>query len=360
MLDRWLPLALTAAWALCLTLVTLGLLEDRSAIGLLHATERWDVGWYQHIVAHWYAPLDRPDGQQPAVFFPLLPLLARLVHVGTGASPLVSLNVVQKLSLVPLAYLSWRWVAELCPESGLQGRVAGLLSLLLHPTFVFLLVPYTESLYLCLLFAALLAWAPRRPGLLFAAAFLLGVTRPTGLFLGPTALLWLAVESARHRSWRFWRSVETRDRACVVALVLAPVAAFATVAFIDQLALGDALAFLHYRGKWMPRPALTNLLAMFRPDPQFGPAWVALGGSVLLFRRGLRFEALLCVVSLLLPLYQGNFGDMVRYTFGAAPAWMLVWIALGRWRWALVAIAIGSTALGLQLLTFWLAGRWVG
>lgn len=151
--------------------------------------ERWDARHLLDIAQNGY------DGAvttaQPEAFFPLFPLLARAVGA-LGTSPVIAGLIVSTVAtVVALAYL--HRMAEEEVGAGTGRRAA--LYLAFFPTAVFLVAPYTESLFLAGAIPAFY-FARRRRWLWVGppAAVAMG-SRAVGVFL----LAGLAVEFLRQR-----------------------------------------------------------------------------------------------------------------------------------------------------------------
>lgn len=155
---------------------------------LFTATERQDALWFLRIASEGY----RMDDVS-AAFFPLFPLLVRIVAwipgLGTlGAALLVS-NAAALAALVVLHALTRL-------ELGRDHVPRSVVFVALFPTGFFLLAPYTESLFLLLSVAAF--WFARRDRWAWAASAgaLAAMTRSVGVLL----ILGLWVEAMRQ--WR--------------------------------------------------------------------------------------------------------------------------------------------------------------
>ena len=99
---------------------------------LLKATNHLDVGWYQFIATNGYSLNPEITDGQSTVFFPLFPALAApLIHLA-GVEPLMALNIVQKLFLLGLGPLIYKWAKG----EGFHPKES-LTVLLLHPALVF-------------------------------------------------------------------------------------------------------------------------------------------------------------------------------------------------------------------------------
>ncbi len=141
---------------------------------LLHIWTNWDGAIYATIAQSGYTLLTQ------AAFFPLYPLLERLLSPLFGADPaLAGLILANVACLVAFGLL--RILAE--RECGREAARRALLYLALFPYSLFLAAAYTESLFLALSLATFLALRSRhwrQAGLL---AMLATLTRPVGILL---------------------------------------------------------------------------------------------------------------------------------------------------------------------------------
>jgi hypothetical protein len=172
-----------------------GLTRPFGAFGdlLVAPAARWDSVWLLTIADSGY------DGGDRAAFFPLYPLLVRVVGTLCG-SPLVAAVAISCAAFVAgLAALHRLAVIEVGEEA---ARWA-VLSLALFPGALWFSAAYSESLFLLVSVGAVLAARQRR----WVAAGVLGAlaaaTRSAGLvLLVPLTLLW----------WDAWRVGEARVR----------------------------------------------------------------------------------------------------------------------------------------------------
>jgi hypothetical protein len=108
----------------------------------------WDGADYIHIATHGY------DGAVNTNFFPLYPLLIRLVHLVVN-SPLDSALLVSWAAFVGATYFYFKLIKHLYKLKSNAEALRGMLFFLLFPTAAFLFVAYTESLFACLALGAL-------------------------------------------------------------------------------------------------------------------------------------------------------------------------------------------------------------
>lgn len=162
--------------------------EDGWIYGLLGVWERFDTLWYLHIAEHGY------DTPQASVFYPLYPLLIRVVSPLTG-SPLAAALVVSSVAAFFLL-LGLPRLLRLDLSAPVAAR--SLLVLATWPSSFTLFAAYPDSLVIAFVVWSLY-WA--RTGKWFlagAAGLAAGLTKTVGLCV----VVPLAVLAWRERSWR--------------------------------------------------------------------------------------------------------------------------------------------------------------
>jgi hypothetical protein len=253
-----------------LTLVAVALLPRSSAIGeaagipmpvdvpgwpaptimpgwhnLVTAWERFDALWFLRIATSGYVA-----GDGSAAFFPLYPMLIRVVSPILGGHPLAA-----SLLISNAAFLGALIVLYFLTSSEFDERIARrtVLYLAIFPSAYFFLAPYSESLFLCLVLTSL--WAARREKwpLAGVAGALAAATRNIGVML----VLPLAVEA--------FSQLRERGRNPVPRLLWSGAVMAGTFAYLAfwQGFGGDALAPLHQQATWQREGAfpLTTLVS---------------------------------------------------------------------------------------------------
>jgi hypothetical protein len=152
---------------------------------------RWDALWYLKIAAHGYSSAGS------TIFFPVYPLLIRLVGTVTG-SAVVAGGLISAVSFAVALVLLYRLTVL---ELGARAARATVILLALAPLSFFFTALYTESLFLALGVGA--AYAARRERWALAGVLggLAAATRVTGVLLLVLALL-PSRTSARGGAWR--------------------------------------------------------------------------------------------------------------------------------------------------------------
>jgi hypothetical protein len=197
--------------------------------------DRWDGRWYRMVARGGYLLV--PGRQSDPAFFPLYPIMLRMVHaagVGWGiAGPLLS-NLAFLLGLV----LFYRLSLELFSEA-LARRATTYLAI--FPLSYVFSMSYPESVVLVLLVAAPLSALRGRWWLAAVCAGAAALARPEGLFLAlPLADI----------AWRQRQSLSPARRGAALTAVLAPIAAIASYSLYLSTVLHDPLAWSQAERAW--------------------------------------------------------------------------------------------------------------
>jgi len=220
------PLALAIGLRLLIFVAADGLARLRSRAqfgGALNGWQKKDALWYLSIAQGGYTY--SPHAQSSVNFFPLYPLLIRLIQ------PLVGLIAWRDSYLVSGMLISWVTFAAACvalyrltaDRFGQTPATGVILLLAAYPFSFYYGAPYTESLYLLLAVLAFLAIERRWWWLAGVVALLAGAERPPGLLLGLCVALAYALDWRRTRHPRAatscrWRSLRWAPaRTCSIA-----------------------------------------------------------------------------------------------------------------------------------------------
>jgi Gpi18-like mannosyltransferase len=152
----------------------------------------WDAPHYMYIAQHWYT--NQGDAANFIVFFPLYPLLVRLITFDFSYVNLSGLAVSNVASIVAVIYLFK--LAKLDYSDSVAKKAV--LFLCVFPTAYFLSAPYTEGLFLALVIASLYYARNARWALASFLGFLASLTRIAGLILLPALL----VEYFHQKNWK--------------------------------------------------------------------------------------------------------------------------------------------------------------
>jgi hypothetical protein len=216
---------------------------DHGWHAIFTAFERQDALWFLRIATKGYAA---SDGS--AAFFPLYPLVVRVVSWLVGGRPLLAATLVSNTAFFVALLVLYDLSARHFSESVARRTIV---LLVVFPTSFFFLAPYSESLFLLLSLLAF-RWARQdRWALAALAAALAALTRSIGVVLAP-ALLVMAFERWRADGGALWPRVLG-----ALGALLGPTAYFAWWG----LAHGEAMAPFRAQQDWQRQAAfpLTTL-----------------------------------------------------------------------------------------------------
>ncbi len=352
-LPGWLAARAVVLGALGLAHVVAGNVDDRLpgfgqrvALGLLS----WDGQWYLDIAERGYAAL--PDTSLR--FFPLYPLLGRVVSPLSAGRSSAALLVVANLTALALGALLHRLCLLETGDEALARRAAWLVALV--PPFYVMVMAYSEPLALTLSVACFLGLRLRRWGWAAVAGFLAGLTRPVGVLLAVPA----AVEGARGL-----RTAAGQERARRALAVVAPFAGAATFLVWVGARFGDALGPLdvqnrpHLRGGFA-NPVTTVLGAagqLLRGEVGLGTnaarlPWVVIAAVLVVVacRRWPASYGAYAAVTVVAALAAPRLGSFERYAFGAFPL-VLALASVTAAAWAeRLALSVGAALMALYAI----------
>ncbi|MBP1636342.1 MAG: putative integral rane protein [Acidobacteria bacterium] len=232
---------------------------------------RYDTGWYLHIVQYGYRPSAAAFRQQNIAFFPLFPVLIRLVGELIGQRWLLAGFLVSMAAFAgALAYL-YRLGTHVCRRPGASALAVALLSA--YPFAVFYSAVYTESLFLLCSAGAFYHALRRQPLAAAGWALAAGLTRPNGVLLAIPLALAVAVRAwpapFRRMPWLAGPFGPTPDdggrpRAADLLMVAAPAIGLAVFSAYLWHLTGNPLAWMEAQSGWGREYRGLNALL---PDP---------------------------------------------------------------------------------------------
>ncbi len=205
---------------------------------------QWDSYWYLSIVRDGYQYT--PGAPSNVAFFPLYPLLVRLVGGLLGDDVLAGF-VVSNLCLLGACFALYR-LARVEGQTVEEAQTT-LLCMLVFPSAFFASLFYTEGLFLLLTIGAFLAARLGRWGWAALAVALAGATRIYGVFL-LAALPFFAVRLQMRPPFLTWLQPWRR----LGWLALGPAGVLAYMAYL-QHRFGVATAFIHSQREWRGQTA---------------------------------------------------------------------------------------------------------
>ena len=365
--DEWrVPLAIFfgSRLAILLFLFVFGglvqpLLANKPAT-LLDMLTRWDGGWYAGIATHGYS-WKGPETQSGVAFFPLYPLLARILSLVLFGNVRLALVIISNLAGLAYFCFLYRLVKRDFDASAAERSTlyVGICAL-----SFFLSAGYTESLMLALVtgafyFARKESWVP---------AIILGTLAPVCRSAGLAIVLPLMWE------WRHQKGLTPR----ALLLLVLPVGLAVYMIYLWRLT-GDPLAFVTVQQAWYhqftwPWTTLKIAWDLVTPVPQAAYA-AAIATVDFSFMIGM-LVLLLISLRLLPPAYslyswpvfflamsatltQGlPTASIGRYLMALFPAFVTLGV-LGKNKYLHYAVLFCNAVLWGVLLLYFAAGIWV-
>ncbi|QKQ73800.1 hypothetical protein [Nostoc sp. TCL240-02] len=310
----------------------------------------WDSVWYEKIMTYGYDFSSDVKEIHTVAFFPLFPLLSRIVMF-IGFSPKVAAILVNNSAFLATLIILYRWVHELYGTSTARWVTA---TLVWCPYSLYGTVIYTEGLFLLCTTSALRAFDKKQYIWAGFWGALSTATRLPGVAL-ITAFIFV--------SWKERRGIKAYIASLSVGLGISLYSLYCQIRF------GDALAFIHAQKAWRGDAAgfawqgwwqmlmqitigYTNFKAGYIKDP-LHPLLLLLiiSSACLLWRFRLhlgmvKFRNGVCFLWLLLWLLAGDELLKIPLVFGGI---YLLW--LSRAKIPLVTVVYGFSSLALILNT---------
>ena len=341
----------------------------------IEANHRWDVDWYINIANQGYW-IDPSRNDQSVAFFPLFPFSIKAFSLLLGREVVASdvPYIFQRIICLIMTLILPIWIIKTFQEgtfSFLQDWsketkltcLGFIMFFAIHPAMVFFLFSYTEALFFVLMIPIFLimmqkenSWKQLIP--LFILCFLLSLSRPTGLFLGPASVLSGLVYYKQKTLQTEWKKL--------LVLCFGTLSAFIFFSGFLYYVVGQPFSFISARSAgWNEHPSLINVFKLLIPYRSQDLlrciiVYLALGGTFLLYRKKKIFEFFVCFIFLLLPMIQGKVGDMVRYSVVCLPAWFELYLYIRKKEVLLIGVTNIFTLGAIYNLFCWLQGKWVG
>ena len=225
----WLTARLLVGMAWVVSVTVVDRLRDQHILSarpdqLGNGLVAWDGTWYRDLATHGY----RAGPLQGVRFFPLFPLIGRVLAAPIGGRVDIPLVIVANLCSLVVAVLVVRLVRFERGDDELAVRSVWVL--MLFPAAFVLVLAYAESLMMVMTVGAFLAMRRGRWWWAVPLGFLAALSRPLGVLVAVPA----AVELVRA-----WPRIPTRDRVGAMASVVAPLAGLAVFLGWVQHVYGD-------------------------------------------------------------------------------------------------------------------------
>ncbi len=304
---------------------------------------RWDSSFYISIVEQGYSYV--PDQISNVAFFPLYPLLTRIVSIFTPTVYSAGLIVSHLCFLAALIFL-YKLTAHEFDKAAASRTVYYIAA---FPTAFFFSAFYTESTYLLMSVAAV--YFARRKRWVWAALFamLTTVSRVVGLGIwGVVGLEWLnaqgwSLSTLFHRSaWQNLAQGMRRNWSELLVICLVPLGLINHMLFLSRT-VQDPLAFWSVQSAWGREDLgpikiiLRDIVLLFSQNFGTGDIWwhvifdvgalaFVLLMAIAIWRNLGEGMAIYCVIAMLLPANSGSV-SLMRYVLILFPVFMM----LGRW-----------------------------
>ncbi len=349
--------ALFLCWRIGLTLVTFvgsqtvplvanggpGAIGEGKSFDYWTSWAQWDGGWFLLIARDGYVLLPGEVEYRSVAFFPLYPLLTRVMSYPFG-DHLVFFG----LLISHLAFLGFLIVLFGLVKSRFDHDVAltSTVTVLLFPTAYFGVAFYSEALFL---FLAILSLHFLDRDRIVAGSAFAGLAAATRL-VGMAAWIPLAVWAFKNWEWRKWSLVRLVLGALVALIPLGLYCAYLQATF------GDPFYFIHVGSEWYREPSnpWTTIIQQIRSSPADPFQHYLELGSTFLFAgvlvagaRKIPFEWwIFSLVAFLIPVSSGLLFSMPRYVLLSIGAFII----LGRFLHdkPLLKVSVWSASLVLQ------------
>ena len=209
------PLSISVASRLMALLLAWMAVKPGGTFGYM--LRAWDGGWYTEIGTHGYGPLPVVGNTfhplQHLVFLPVTPYSARILSELTPLGIVEAGAVISIVTSCIAAVLLWRVVER---RFGHDAATMAVTLLMFSPHAFVLSIFYSDGIALCGVACVFWGLDRRWWWLVALAAFVSGLTRPTGFLLALPILI-VAVRAWRAREPHAWRGL--------LAVAAAPAAA---------------------------------------------------------------------------------------------------------------------------------------
>ena len=203
----------------------------------------WDTRHYIGIAEDWYT--DVGDERLRLVFFPLYPLLMRLLAPLTGGDVFAS-GVAISLACSTAASALTYDLAYM--HFGREKAGISLAYFLLSPLSVFLCCVYTEALFICLTLASVCLLRRNHPWLAAVCGMLSAFTRMPGVIVSGLMIIALIGRIPK-------KEISAKAIVACSAQVAIVFAGFAAYLAVNQIVTGDPFTYLIYqRENWYQEP----------------------------------------------------------------------------------------------------------
>lgn len=284
----------------------------------------WDAGWYRSIIERGYNThyTMNIDGQANWAFFPLYPMIIKLIHLIIPVNINILGSIISTLFFIALLIMSYLYIIET------RGNAKEGLFFVIIMTFgiysFYFSVLYTESLYLFLLVTSLYFLHKRNYLLVGIFGALLSATRNMGVMLVfAVAVQYLYDYFKNNKSIKKILSDTFKNTNLILGVSLIPLGLFLYMSHLWRL-LGDPMAFSNVQIAWAKKISnpITNLISAYSKGGGLAASylllWVVFSFVciVWLIANKRYAESILGIIFILIPLSTG-FQSLPRYIIGS-------------------------------------------
>jgi len=288
---------------------------------------RWDVGWYDVLINNGYS--FTPGKQSNVAFFPLYPLLVKIISTITNLKTSIAGLLLSNICLLLALFFTYK-IAQIYLKEELCERV--LILILTFPVSFFFSSLYTESLYFLTISASFYFFLKKQYLWSGIWGFLASLTRLTGIVLVVVFFLDLII--------KYWK--DKKFEKSVFSLLLIPCGLLSFMYFL-YLKFGNPWVFIEVQKTWgrgentffvnTLSQGLSNLHFLFHKDPDAAMIFLDSFFSVLalliliFYSRKCHLNLALvmfCILSIIIPLSTGNNEAMMRFILPLFPIFILL------------------------------------
>ncbi len=281
---------------------------------------QWDCGWYLSIINNGYdnVPHGYPEGNVANwPFFPLFPILISVIKLILPLNSINSALLFNNGIFLVFIIILYQYVNPLIGE---DNAFKGVAAFCFFPFTIYLSIPYSESLYLTLLFLALKYLNKHKYWKAVFCGMLLSVTRNGGVFF-------VIILFSQYIPFLFKEIAEKKSIIKEVLnfafLVLTFPVLFELYCLYLYIKTGDALAFIHIQrgyGRIVGKSPIETIVSLYQnPEPYTLYCLIALFvgilSSIWIIKNKMIGIGIFSIVPLILTLYTGNVAGMSRYSF---------------------------------------------
>lgn len=284
----------------------------------------WDAGWYRSIIemgynTHYNVNI---DGQANWAFFPLYPMIIKLIHIVIPINTNVLGSIVSTIFFIGLLIMSYLYIIE-TRKNFKEGLFFIIIMTFGVYSFYFSLL-YTESLYLFLLVTSLYFLHKRNYLLVGIFGALLSATRNMGVMLVfAVAVQYLCDYFNNKKSIKSFFSDTLKNTNLILGVSLIPLGLFLYMSYLWKL-VGDPMAFSNVQIAWAKKISnpISNLISAFTKGGGLAVSylllWVVFTFVCILWLvvKKRYAEAVLGMIFIIIPLSTG-FQSLPRYIIGS-------------------------------------------